>query len=76
MSDEEILIQRRALEREARYSERLTSFLVCMMEGHQATDRPRHWTRGGSLRPCGRCGLGFFEEEVQKPPFVYEGSPR
>lgn len=70
MSDEE----RRAIEREARYSENLSNFLTCMREGHipgqysQGRDlwAPNRFAKAGrnvtgKERYCDRCLLVFLE---------------
>ena len=79
MSDEE----RRILEREARYSERLTAFLACMRDGH--VDMLHHQCSivGFNLNdverinvwPCARCGIAYWTKEKRPLPLaVQEGS--
>ena len=64
MSDEE----RRLVEREARYSERLAAFLVCLREDHVPKQHPLGFPcslaafHDGSLRVCDRCHLSYFHK--------------
>ena len=55
MSDE----QRRRLEREARYDEKLADWLRCMREGHDPDDRLSR--PGAGQKACKRCFLVYWD---------------
>jgi hypothetical protein len=60
--------ERRAIEREARYSQNLTNFLTCMRDGHDPIPGTRNLLpeiAPGRLREklhCARCRLGYWDD--------------
>ena len=76
MSDED----RRILEREARYNEKLASFLVCLREGHDEDPKETmvagygrvYFSGNGDVRACRRCHLVYIAIPLEVPEVIID----